>query len=238
MRIREIWRYPIASLAGEPLAEAHMDRSGIVGDRGLSVVCARTGEVAGPENAARWQSAPLASARGQGPDLCLRTPSTGWLPAFDVPAKAALDEHLGFPVVLRRTGAWGLGQPEADAVQPRYPRRPLHILSRRMLARLQESVRDRSVTAPRFRANLVIDLGEDEEGEALKPDCVLAFGDTRIRVIEHTVRCGFVTLAQEGVERSADTLKTIKREHAMCFGVYADVVRSGCVVTGLEGRRL
>jgi uncharacterized protein YcbX len=237
MQISEIWRYPIASLSGEPVPEARIDASGIVGDRGYSLVCERSGEVASPESAARWQSAPLVSARGQGADLCLRTPSTSWLPAFEGSAKAALDEHLGFPVALRRTGPYGSSQLRPDAVRPRYPRRPLHILSRRMLSRLQEIVPNQTVTARRFRANLVIDFAEDDERDALLPDTVLAFGDTRIRVIEPTVRCGFVALAQEGVDRSAPALKTIKREQAMCFGVYAEVIRPGHLATGLEADR-
>jgi uncharacterized protein YcbX len=237
MQISEIWRYPIASLSGESVSEARIDASGIVGDRCYSLVCEQSGEVASPESAARWQSAPLVSARGHGQDLHLRTPSTPWLPAFEGSAKAALDEHLGFPVVLRRTHLSGRSVLEPGAVEPRYPRRPLHILSRRMLSRLQETVPNQTVTARRFRANLVVDLGADEEHDALRPDTVLNFGDARIRVIEPTVRCGFVALAQEGVDRSAPALKTIKREHAMCFGVYAEVIRSGRLATGLEAER-
>jgi len=38
MRLAELWRYPIKSMAGEPLAEAELGALGVPGDRGLYVV--------------------------------------------------------------------------------------------------------------------------------------------------------------------------------------------------------
>jgi uncharacterized protein YcbX len=237
MHISEIWRYPIASLAGETLQEASIDASGVVGDRAFSLVCERSGEVASPEGVARWQAAPLAAARGIGSDLCIRTPSTTWLKAFNPASKAALNEHFGFGVVLRKTGPWRSSVPIPDVVQPRYPRRPLHLISRRMLTELQNAVPAADISARRFRANLVIDVGQDNEHETFSPNAVLRFGDVRIRILEGTLRCGFVALAQDDVDRSAQALKIIKREHGMIFGVYAEVVREGRVEIGGAGER-
>ena len=38
MRVSELWRYPIKSLKGEPIQEAHITPEGIPGDRGIVVV--------------------------------------------------------------------------------------------------------------------------------------------------------------------------------------------------------
>jgi uncharacterized protein YcbX len=238
MKISEIRRYPIASLAGESLFEAPIHASGILGDRAYTLVCERSGDVASPEFVARWQIAPLVAARGHGPELCLRTPMTSWIPAFDPSAKAALDEHFGFGVILRKTGPWRSSVPVVDAVQPRYPRRPLHIVSRRMLTELQKVVPEQAISAQRFRANLIVEINQDDEHDAFLPNTVLEFGDVRLRILESTVRCGFVALAQDGVERSAEALKIIKRDHQMLFGVYADVVQEGCVKIGSAGHRV
>lgn len=238
MIISEIWRYPIASAAGECLSEALIETSGLLGDRAWSIVCEQSGDVASPENAARWQAAPLIAARGQASELRLRTPSTVWLPALDPSAKAALDNHFGFGVVLRRTGPWGSSVPLRDAVQPRYPRSPVHILSQQNLAKLQKAVPAHSITAQRFRANLVIDLGHDDEHKVFLPGTVLEFDDVQLRVREKTARCGFVALPQDGVDRSAEALKVIKGQHGMLFGVYADVVQKGQVEIGSKGQQV
>lgn len=105
-----------------------------------------------------------------------------------------------------------------------------------MLAHLQEIVPRQAMTARRFRANLVIDLDANDECDAFSPGTVLAIGDARVKITEKTVRCGFVALAQDGVDRSAEALKTIKREHAMTFGVYAEVVQPGRLAVGTETR--
>lgn len=38
MHVSELWRYPIKSLKGEPIHEAHITREGIPGDRGIVVI--------------------------------------------------------------------------------------------------------------------------------------------------------------------------------------------------------
>lgn len=44
-RIGGVWRYPVKSLAGEPLARARLDETGIIGDRRWALKNTRTGEL-------------------------------------------------------------------------------------------------------------------------------------------------------------------------------------------------
>jgi MOSC domain-containing protein len=41
MKLAELWRYPVKSMAGEQLSEAQLDSLGVAGDRGLYVVNSR-----------------------------------------------------------------------------------------------------------------------------------------------------------------------------------------------------
>jgi uncharacterized protein YcbX len=43
MKVAAIWRYPVKSLQGEPLARAEVGRHGIAGDRGWAIVDDATG---------------------------------------------------------------------------------------------------------------------------------------------------------------------------------------------------
>ena len=226
MHIAELWRYPVASLAGEPLTHARLDEGGVSGDRRFSIVCKTTGTVASPESAAHWQGAPLVAARGSGLDLCIKTPSTDWLPAFGVAAASALNEHFGFEVEIRTTGRWRGEPPQSKRIQPRYNRQPLHLITTRSLNLLAEALPSEPVNAQRFRANLVLDMSQDEESEMMREGTAVSFGRPDIRILGPTGRCAFVALAQNKLAGAPKLLRQIKQEHLIVghdnFPVYVD----------------
>ena len=234
MRIAELWRYPIASAAGERMTEARIEPWGIAGDRHFLLVCQGSGEVASPEGSARWRSAPLVEARGFGLDLTLRTPGSHWLPAFGRQARLALQEHFGFPVGLKAIGVGVGGEPKPGVAPSRYPRAPLHLVTRAMLETFERLVPNTDAGARRFRANLVLDLDEDEEARLL-PGVTLTLGGVEIELTRPTTRCGFVALQQAGLSRAPEALKAIKRQYGMAFGYYGRVLRRGRVSTTAEG---
>ncbi len=234
MRIAELWRYPIASAAGERMTEARIEPWGIAGDRHFLLVCQGSGEVASPEGSARWRSAPLVEARGFGLDLTLRTPGSHWLPAFGRQARAALHEHFGFPVGLKAIGVGVGGEPKPGVAPSRYPRAPLHLVTRTMLETFERLVPNTDAGARRFRANLVLDLDENEEARLL-PGVTLTLGGVEIELTRPTTRCGFVALQQAGLSRAPDALKAIKRQYGMAFGYYGRVLRRGRVSATAEG---
>ena len=236
MHIAELWRYPVASLAGEPLTHARLDEGGVSGDRRFSIVCKTTGTVASPESAAHWQGAPLVAARGSGLDLCIKTPSTDWLPAFGVAAASALNEHFGFEVEIRTTGRWRGEPPQSKRIQPRYNRQPLHLITTRSLNLLAEALPSEPVNAQRFRANLVLDMSQDEESEMMREGTAVSFGRPDIRILGPTGRCAFVALAQNKLAGAPKLLRQIKQEHDMNFGFYASVEATGHVSLGSQTR--
>lgn len=226
MRIAELWRYPIASAAGERMTDARIEPWGLAGDRQFLLTCRNSGEIASPERSARWHPAPLIEARGFGLDLTLRTPGCDWLPAFGRQAQAALDAHFGFPILLKSIGIGPGGEPRSDAPRSRYPRAPVHLVTRRMLEAFERLVPNVAADARRFRANVVLDLDEDAE-RLLTPGAILTLGQAEIELIAPTKRCGFVGLRQAGLPRAPDALKALKRYYGMEFGHYGRVVTRG-----------
>ena len=214
-------------MGGERLNEADLTVSGLQGDRAFSLVCRTSGDVASPESSARWQTVPMVMARGIGLDLEIKTPRSAWLPAFGRVASEVLDDHCGFPVSLRRTVPWHEPASEAQSVRPRYPRAPLHLVSRGTLKALERGVPAQGIGAQRLRANLVIEFENGDEQALLRSPSILHFGNASIQITGPTERCAFVALAQAGLPRSPETLRIIKREYGLHFGHYADVVRTG-----------
>ncbi len=52
-RVKRLWRYPVSSLAGEPMSALAVGRGGADGDRLYGLVDAASGEVAAPDRNAK-----------------------------------------------------------------------------------------------------------------------------------------------------------------------------------------
>lgn len=53
--IKEIWHYPVSSMAGEQRPSVNIDKGDISGDRIWCIADGLTGEPAAPEKEARWR---------------------------------------------------------------------------------------------------------------------------------------------------------------------------------------
>jgi len=97
----------------------------------------------------------------------------------------------------------------------------------------------------RFRSNLLVDADGEEVVENGWPGRRLAVGDAVIEVSSPAPRCVMTTVAQPGLGRDREILRTIARTNRQefagfgiwaCLGAYASVVTPGDVAVGDEVR--
>jgi uncharacterized protein YcbX len=103
--VRELWRYPVKSMVGEPLATATIGPRGIPGDRGWAVRDERAGEIRGAKKLpalmrcrARYLAEPAIGATPPVAEITL--PDGRVLRADDPGVHDALSTLLGRPVTL------------------------------------------------------------------------------------------------------------------------------------------
>ena len=118
------------------------------------------------------------------------------------------------------------GRPQVDAA-------PVHLLTTASLRWLQGRLPGSRIDERRFRPNIVIDAPGDAPVEQAWLGRTLAIGDAvRLRVVEPTQRCVMTTFAQAELPADPAVLRTIGREAALRFGVYAEVLAGGAVARG------
>ena len=261
MRIATMWRYPVKSMLGEPIAAAHLDASGLERDRELALIDATTGLVATAKHPRLWRGLLKFSAAVDGAEVVITAP-TGWVATSE---SAGIDDRLsdalGRPVRLARerpvaatverpdpedvlahgveaevaaaTLEIGQGTPGTTFVD--YA--PVHLIS-------SATVDGIGTELVRYRPNLVV---ETAEGAAafVENDWVgrdLRVGDEVVlRVVLPTPRCAVPTLEHGPLGRAPHAVRTLMTENRVdvpgsgalpCAGCYAEVVRAGTVRVG------
>jgi len=226
-RVAALWRFPVKSMAGEPLAEAELGWRGIQGDRQYAFL--RHGSLSRfPWFTGRDANGLLLyRARYRDPGdtklstIDVTTPE-GEHFSLDAPElKARIDEEGGMAVDLVRSG-----RSFFDAM-------PVSIVTTATHDAL-DAESGASVDPRRFRINVVIDsdVRESEWGERL-----LAFGDEddggpRLIVHEPIERCVMVTIDPDTGVRSPGVLKTVVRGFNNRIGIYASPARCGIIQVG------
>jgi uncharacterized protein YcbX len=232
MRVRQLWRFPVKSLAGHALERSAVGPLGLAGDRVLGLVDLDTGLV-------------LTARRA--PQLLLARPvpaddgaAGGWriaLPDGRVTADdAVLSDWLGRRVHLL---------PAAPAVHGRYeiarnddrpegewhewdgPVGVFHDSGRTRVSIVSaDALGDWDVR--RFRANVVVDGGDERDllGRRIR------IGGVGLEVVKEIDRCVIVTRPQPGIERDKDVLVQVHRRREGCFGVGALVTSPGTIAVG------
>ena len=233
MRVLELWRYPVKSLQGELLTEAHVGPLGIPRDRGWALFDRDTGlgltarrapellfgaarvtpdggvEVVLPDGTVTADDAVLSDWLGRSVELRTATETDGSAPTYEDPG----DEQPDGPIEWQQwQGATG---PFHDS-----PRIRLSLVSTGTLGNWDRR---------RFRANVLLDgAGEDDlRGQEL------ALGEVELRVGASIARCVMTTRPQPGgIDRDTSVLKTIHRERDGLLAVRAAVTRPGRVRVG------
>jgi uncharacterized protein YcbX len=108
----------------------------------------------------------------------------------------------------------------------------VHLLTTATLDRLRDVYPQGQFEVQRFRPNIVVDPGEDEQSVAEQTwiGHTLAIGDeVRLRITGPCDRCVMTTLAQGELPRDPGILRTAVQHHQGQVGVYAAVVRGGTI---------
>jgi uncharacterized protein len=217
--VSDLWRFPVKSFGGERLRRVFVGPFGVIGDRRYAVM-----DEDGPMSARRNHALLGFRARYENEEAAegaiVRTPS-GQLAAPDAPAIAQeLEDELGHPVAVdgQTVGFF-------DAA-------PLHVLSEASLQALAAHTGDDELDRRRFRANILVDIGERPFGEDSWIGRRLSVGGALIEVVVNTERCAVTTFDPDTLERRTEVLAALAKERENLFGVYARVLRPGWVAVG------
>jgi hypothetical protein len=102
--VAELWRYPVKSMQGEQLRQAHVTEAGVEGDRAFALIDAETGNIASAKRPSRWGRLLEASARLAGSGAATITlPDGEALATDDDRAEKLLSEFIGRDVRLEST---------------------------------------------------------------------------------------------------------------------------------------
>jgi uncharacterized protein YcbX len=227
-RIAALWRYPVKSMAAEPLEEIEVSWQGLAGDRRWAFVrggLERSGfpwmTIRERSDMGRYLPSLADPSRPDESRTVVRTPAGDELEVIDPALAAELGE--GVRVIKQDRGVF-------DAM-------PLSLVSTQSVAALGALVGS-ELDPRRFRPNLLVEATEPFEEEAWV-GCVLRVGGLRMRVDQQDERCVIVNVDPVTSERNHAVLRALARERATCIGVYGSTVTPGRVAVGddvvLEG---
>jgi len=220
-RVVGLWRYPVKSMAGEPLAEVDVSWHGFAGDRRWAFI--RNGI---PQSGFPWltlreradmshyQPSFLDPTQPDKSPTIVRTPADV---VFDVtdPALGAELDPQGVRVIKQNRGIF-------DTF-------PLSLITTQTIARLGETVGTR-LEVQRFRPNMLVEASDPapfQEDEWVGR--VLTIGGMAMRVDKRDGRCVVITIDPVSTQRNPAILRTVARDRQGCLGVYGSTVRPGRV---------
>lgn len=255
-RVRAVWRYPLKSMQGEPLARGEFTPAGVSGDRRFAAVDAVTGKVASAKNPKKWGGLLACTARlDNAGQLRITLPGGVEVRGDDPDGDSTLSALLGRPVAVRAAHsggqievAWpqvsglplaGTHTEEVLPVGSFCDLAPVHLLTTATLECLTRTHPTGRFEPARFRPNLLVQTPPDAVGfvEDGWVGRVLAVGSTvRLCVTARSSRCVMTTLAQPGLSADAGVLRAVVAANAAHAGVYAEVIRPGVVQEGDELR--
>jgi uncharacterized protein YcbX len=239
-RLAAVWRYPVKSLQGEQLSEAHIDADGVRGDRCWGIRDTDTGRILTGRREPRLLLAAARSVDDGQPEITL--PNGECLHGAGPQTNGGLSNWLDRPVSLEAAGDSPAGRAEffADATDDTSPAIEWTMPSGRfvdamaLLVLTTASLRAGSELhsagdwdTRRFRPNLLIDIDADRWIEDSWCGRVLHVGTVTIVPAQPCVRCTMVTRPQPGLARDLDIYKTLSRHHDGTFGVWTQVQTPG-----------
>lgn len=224
--VRQVWRFPVKSMAGEVLPEAELSWHGIVGDRRWAFV--RSDSEA---NGFPWHTI------REYPQMCLYRAE---LRDRDRPDASTVDVHtsagnrydVADPLLAAELGQnlrlMRLKRGLFDSM-------PISLISTGTVTELCGRA---GVPADprRFRPNLFIETGPN--GQPFVEDewvgSTLRIGSTTLRVDRHDSRCIIVNVDPDTGNTNPAVLRAVGQAHDACAGVYASIAEPGRVRAGDE----
>jgi uncharacterized protein YcbX len=221
--VAALWRYPVKSMLGERRDALEIDARGAAGDR-MYAVRDGEGKLGSGKNSDRHRR--IEGLFGLSAALELDVPRITFpdghsLLASDPAIHAALSARLGLPVAL-----------SIEKDRSHHDSSPLHLVTTGSLASLKKTLPRSGIDERRFRPNLVI----EGEGENRWVGRTLHVGaDVVLKVVDWTQRCVMITMAQSELADEPRILRAVAQgEGEALFGVYAEVLRPGCIRLGDE----
>jgi uncharacterized protein YcbX len=204
LHVAGLWRYPVKTLAGEPLAEAVLGPDGIRGDR--------TVRVRGPEGVrtSRRQYRLLGLQATLGEDQVPRINGRPW---HSEDALALVKHAAG-------ADAWLEEWHGAD----RFDILPLLVATDGAVAAFGRDVR-------RLRPNILIG-GVEGLDERNWPGAELHIGEAIVRLDSLRGRCHMTTIDPDTLQVDPEVLRDIVRRFGNRLALNADVVRPGTIRVG------
>jgi uncharacterized protein YcbX len=225
----ELWRYPVSSMAGEQLARLQVESGGVAGDRIWGLLDAATGRIASPGREKHFVGVPRAHARAVGDGVALSLDGESWAGPQDAELLEGLSRTFGFMPVLKPFDAVDSG-----GFRPRYEHAPIHLVTSAAIRSLERELPGSVIDARRFRPNILVDWpdGPDAIPEHDWIGREIRIGDVVLKGREPCGRCGFITIAQDGLPQDVEILRTVVKRHERNFGIYCDVVTPGEIAAG------
>ena len=222
MRVAAVRRYPVKAMAGESLGEVAVDERGLAGDRWYAVVDT-DGRLATGKTSRRFRRRDgIFDFRATTTeDGVLVEGADGSWPAGDPALDLALTDHLGDPVRVL-----------AEAAVPHQDAAAVSLVGTASLDWCREHL-GVDADVRRLRTNLVVETTEPFVEETWEGSDVRV-GDVVLSVLERTVRCRMVDLAQDGLPAQPGFLSALGGERDLCLGVYAEVRTTGRIGRGDE----
>jgi uncharacterized protein len=259
-----LWRYPVKSMQGEELNASEVTERGLVGDRRFALVDTATGKVAGAKNPRKWGNffdfraayVEPPQAGSKLPAVRLTLPDGTAVMSDDPLLAQILSTTLGREVALAQArGEEKLSGATAEEYWPDmagldhrdtvtewempagtfFDISVVHLLTTATIDRLRALYPEGRFEVRRFRPNIVVATGPDEQGFA-ENDWVghsVAIGDeVRLQITGPCSRCVMITLPQGDLPQDAGILRTAAQHNQVNVGVYADVIAGGTIRRG------
>jgi MOSC domain-containing protein len=257
-----LWRYPVKSMMGEEVNASDVTERGLLGDRRFALRDRETGKVVGAKNPRKWgnffdfRAAFVESPQSGSTMPAVRitlpdgTIATSGEDDFERKLSRALGREVTFEEAQVRTEGAKAEEywPDMEGLDFRdtvtdfdlpegtfFDLAAVHLLTTATLDRLRELHPEGRLEARRFRPNIVVATGPQEQGFA-ENDWIghtISIGDeVRLRVSGACPRCVMITLAQGDLPKDSEILRTAVQNNDANVGVYADIVKGGNVRRG------
>jgi hypothetical protein len=220
-RVVGLWRYPVKSMAAEPLSEADVSWHGLAGDRRWAFVRDGVAQSGFPWLTLRergdlnhYRPFFVDQSRPDKSPTMVRTPAG---PVVDVtdPALAAELWPQGARVIRQDRGVF-------DTF-------PLSLITTQTIASLADTV-GVALDVLRFRPNILVEASADSPFlEDTWVGCTLRIGAMAMRVDKRDGRCAVITIDPASTVRNAAILRAVARDRQGCIGVYGSTVEPGRV---------
>jgi len=239
--IKEIWRYPVKSMAGEQLDSTTVESLGIPGDRGWALRDETTGEITNGKRfpllmqcAARYREAPV---NGFVPHVDMRLPGGVQIGSDLVDVNARLTELLGKPVSLRPLASDNSDQSAIQLNSARgtyFDVAPIHVLTSASLEEMKRLAPAGDWDVRRFRPNFFVETEAGRTGliDAEWGGRTLRIGEVEILCELPCERCAMTIHAQPELRKDESIFRTIVKEANTNLGAYASVLTPGAIRTG------